>query len=289
MVATGGIGIGEQALEPFGFAVELDAIPAHGSDEARHLQSLYQRDGLLVVRGLRLSHEEQADFCRLFGPVSQSPCDSFIVSNVDANGHLGKRELLWHHDVPYLPSPYFAGCLHALRVDADAVSTRFVSGFRAYERLSEAMRRRIEGMKALHVRERVFDRPNRLTDLIEGDMCCVHDLVRTDPATGRKYLFINEAWTALIIGLSQDDSDALHAELNRHQYVASEVYEHDWAEGDMVLWNNLALQHARGEAGSGVRTLQRVTITALGYADQYPTDLGIGTSLGNEVMLAEPA
>jgi len=275
-----------ESLAPFGFAVELAAIPHPESPEAGRLRELYRQDGLLVVRGLRLSHEEQAEFCRLFGPVSQTPYDSFIVSNVDAEGHLGTRELLWHHDVPYLPAPYLAGCLHALRVDEDAVGTRFVSGYRAYERLPEGLRQRIEGKRALHVRERVYDRPNRLTDLIEGDMCTVHDLVRANPETGRKYLFVNQAWTALIIGLSQAESDALHAELNAHIYADGEIHEHKWAVGDLVLWDNLAIQHARGEAGSGVRTLQRVTIAALGYADQYPTDLGIGTSLSNQVMLA---
>ena len=132
----------------------------------------------------------------------------------------------------------------------------------------------------------MFDRPNRLTDLIEGDMCTVHDMVRTDPATGRKYLFVNQAWTALIIGLSQADSDALHDELNRHFYAAGEVYEHTWREGDLVLWNNLAVQHARGAAGSGIRTLQRVTITELGYEQQYPTDLrAIYDGLHNETLL----
>lgn len=289
MVSDAPSGFAERALEPFGVAVELDRVPDPESDAARRLLELYRRDGLLVVRGLRLSHDQQAEFCRLFGPVSMTPYDSFIVSNVDANGHLGTRELLWHHDVPYLPSPYLAGCLHALRVDPDAVSTRFVSGYRALERLPAELRQRIAGLRALHVRERVYDRPNRLTDLVEGDMCTVHDLVRTDPASGRQYLFINEPWTALIIGLSQADSDALHAELNRHQYAASEVYEHQWAVGDIVLWDNQALQHARGEAGTGVRTLQRVTVCELGYADQYPTDLGIGTSLSNKVMLAPAA
>ncbi len=44
-------------------------------------------------------------------------------------------------------------------------------------------------------------------------MCTVHDVVRTDPE-GRKYLFVNQTWTALIIGLSQEGSDALHAEIN---------------------------------------------------------------------------
>lgn len=273
-------------LEPFGTEVALSAIPAAGTAEAEEIIALYRRDGLLVVKGLRLSAEEQTRFCSLFGPVQETPYDNFVVSNVDEAGHLGKRELLWHNDVPYLPSPYWAGCLHALAVTPDATPTRFASGYRALENLPVHLRERIAGMKALHVRERVFDRTNRLTDLIEGDMCTVHDVVRVSRESGRPYLFVNEAWTALLIGLSDADSAALQEELARHFYRDDEIYEHHWQEGDIVLWDNLAVQHARGAAGGGIRTLQRVTITELGYADQYPTDVGIGASMSNEVMLA---
>lgn len=274
-----------QRLEPFGFAVTL-ASSTPSAEEAAQLRRHFEQDGLLVVRGLRLSRREQIAFCRNFGPVQESPSENFIVSNVDEDGLLGTRELLWHNDVPYLPSPYLAASLHALRVDPQAVGTRFVSGFRAWERLPEATRRRIAGMKALHVRERVFDRTNRLTDLIEGDMCTVHDVVRVDPATGRQYLFINQAWTALIIGLPEAEGLALQDELNRHFYVQGEIHEHKWAEGDLVIWNNLAIQHSRGETGHGARTLQRVTIAELGYEQQYPTDMrAIYQGLHNDTLL----
>lgn len=276
-------------IQPFGFEAELVSLPTRGSAEADRLRILYRQDGLLVVRGLRLSHEEQIAFCRLFGPVLETPYENFIVSNVAANGHLGTRELLWHNDVPYLPSPYLAGCLHALSVDSEAVGTRFASGYRAYEGLPEPLRERIEGLKALHVRERVYDRPNRLTDLQEGDMCTVHDVVRRDPDSGRKYVFVNEAWTAQVIGLAEAASAELLSELHGHFYAEGNIYEHKWAEGDIVLWNNLAVQHARGSAGRGVRTLQRVTITNLSYAEQYPTDLGINTSLSNREMMPQSA
>jgi hypothetical protein len=33
--------------------------------------------------------------------------------------------------------------------------------------------------------------------------------------------------------------------------------------------------NARGAAETGVRTLQRIVITELGYAEQYPTGVGI--------------
>jgi alpha-ketoglutarate-dependent taurine dioxygenase len=276
-------------LQPFGFEAEVSLLPAPGSAEARQLRAAYRQDGLLIVRGLRLSHQEQIAFCRLFGPVCETPYENFLVSNVDANGHLGTRELLWHNDVAYLPSPYLAACLHALRVDPEAVGTRLASGFRAYERLPDALRRRIAGLKALHIRERVYDRPNRLTDLEEGDMCTVHDVVRSDPETGRKYVFVNQAWTPQVIGLAEAESQDLLRELQQYLYADDNIYEHKWAEGDIVLWDNLALQHARGQAGHGVRTLQRVTITNLSYAEQYPTDLGINASLSNREMLSPSA
>lgn len=278
-----------RSIEPFGFAAELSSLPDPKSAVAERLRALYQQDGLLVVRGLQLNEQEQIAFCRLFGPVCETPYENFIVSNVDKNGHLGTRELLWHNDVAYLPSPYLAGCLHALRVDPEAVGTRFASGFRAYQRLPAALRERAQGLKALHVRERVYDRPNLFTDLQDGDMCMVHDVVRTSSATGQEYLFVNQAWTPQVIGLSEADSGALLRELHEYLYAPDNVYEHRWADGDIVLWDNLAVQHARGLAGSGVRTLQRVTITNLSYAEQYPTDLGINTSLSNrEMMLAQP-
>jgi taurine dioxygenase len=272
-------------LKPFGFETEITALPEPGSDEAEGLRALYRRDGLLVVRGLRLSQDEQIAFCRLFGPVRETPYENFVVSNVDKDGHLGTRELLWHNDVPYLPSPYLAGCLHALEVDADAAGTRFASGLAAYDRLPDALRSRAGRLKALHVRERVFERRNRLTDLEAGDMCTVHDIVRADPESGRRYLFVNQAWTAQVIGLPEAESDALLEELYGCFYPEEAVYEHKWAAGDIVLWNNLAVQHSRGQAGIGTRTLQRVTITHLSYAEQYPTDVGINTSLSNREML----
>lgn len=278
-------GLKPQPLPPFGVAIDLSRVPEPGSPEAEELRSLYAQDGFLVIRGLRLSHDEQIAFCRIFGPVNESPFENFLVSNIDKAGHLGKRELYWHNDVPFLPSPYMAACLHALKVGPDAVGTRFVSGYRAYENLPQALRDRIGGLKALQIRERVYDRPNRLTDLQAGDICTVHDVVRSNPETGRKYIFVNQAWTDQIIGLSESESRGLMEELFGYLYAADGVYEHKWTDGDLVLWDNLALQHSRGLAGEGERTLQRVTITEMGYAQQYPTDVKIYDELHNDSML----
>jgi taurine dioxygenase len=47
------------------------------------------------------------------------------------------------------------------------------------------------------------------------------------------------------------------------------VYEHTWCNGDIVIWDNIALQHARGSLKSaGRRVLQRVIVGTEGVCPQ---------------------
>lgn len=280
-------GLGASRLAPFGHEVELGSIRDIDEKAANTLRELYQADGLILIRGLKLSQQDQIALCRHLGPVNESQFENFLISNVEKGGHLGTRELLWHNDVPYLPRPYLGASLHALQVDPNAVGTRFASGFHAYERLPQNLKDRITGLKGLHVRERVYDRRNELTDLVEGDLCTVHDVVQRQPGTGRPYLFVSENLNPCILGLSPPDSRALLDELFGYFYAADNVYEHHWIEGDIIIWDNLTIQHARGLAGTGTRTLQRVTIAELGYAEQYPSDTGIYDALHNQTLLED--
>ena len=228
--------------------------------------------------------EEQRDLCSAFGPVPDSPFENFYVSNTRADGFLGTKELQWHNDVPYLPAPYLVAALHAVDVEPDAASTRFVSGYRAYDRLPDPVKARVDGMKALQVRQRVSERSNRLGDLEPGDLCTVHPVVRSQESTGRRYLFVNENMTACIIGLSASESDALLQELFAYLYAEDAIYDHVWRPGDLVVWDNLSIQHARGQVGAGARTLQRVTCTRFTYTEQYPAD-SVGEDLHNATLL----
>lgn len=275
-------------LEPFGIEVKVDLSAPLAPADKQELRRLYLQDGLLVFRGLQLSMEEQCELCRVFGPVIDSPYENFYVSNVRDDGHLGTIELQWHNDVPYLPKPYLAAALHAIEVTPNASSTRFASGLRAYDRLPAGLRERITGLNALQVKQRFSERANRLTDLQPGDLCTVHPVVCRQRETGRPYLFVNQNMTACIIGLLPSESDQLLADLFTWLYAEDEVYEHAWRPGDLVLWDNLAVQHARGRVSAHTRTLQRVTITELGYAQQYAADLSINAAYGNAKLLTPP-
>jgi taurine dioxygenase len=78
--------------------------------------------------------------------------------------------------------------------------------------------------------------------------------------------------SACITRMQADESDALLEELFTYLYAPDNIYEHHWHEGDLVIWDNLAVQHARSATGAAARTLRRVTIAHYGYWEQVPTD-----------------
>lgn len=258
---------------PFGIEVEVFPGSEFGEEQRAALRELYQRDGLIFLRGGKiLSKDEQAGFCRIFGPVPRDHHDIYLVSNTEREGILADLELLFHHDITYVPAPFLAGCLHAVDVSPGVSPTRYASGFLAYERMPRPLRDRIDGLKAVFVRPRVEDRRCRLVDAWSGDNCAVHAIVQRQKGSGRPYLFVNSHHTALICGMSEQASDDLLEELFTYLYAPDTVYEHAWTNGDLVLWDNLALQHARAKVTGGVRTLQRVSVSVFGYEQQYPAD-----------------
>lgn len=268
---------------PFGWEVDVDLSTPPKETQRQALARIFRRDGLILVRGQSLTMKQQEDTCAIFGPVLRDARDNYIVSNVVKGGLLGHMELNFHNDVPFVPIPFIGGSLHALDVVDGVAPTRFASGFRAWEQLPDSLKARIAGRNALFVRERVPDRRNRLTDLEPGDLCSVHPAVGRQVGSDRPYLFVTGMMTSAIIGLAEAESEALLDELQAQLYAPANVYEHHWRNGDIVIWDNLALQHARAELGPGTRTLQRVTLAEIGYWDQYPADLPLYEQLQVEV------
>jgi taurine dioxygenase len=84
-------------------------------------------------------------------------------------------------------------------------------------------------------------------------------------------LFVTEHHVDLISDVSEARSAELLATLFKQLYAPSRRYEHVWRVGDLVIWDNLAIQHARTRASDpseGVRALQRVAIGEHGFKEQ---------------------
>ena len=78
----------------------------------------------------------------------------------------------------------------------------------------------------------------------------------------RKCLYICEGYTHAIVGLPRAESDALLRELFDHLADPTFHYRHKWRVGDVLMWDNCAVQHkATNDYDLPLRRLmQRCTI-----------------------------
>jgi taurine dioxygenase len=93
-------------------------------------------------------------------------------------------------------------------------------------------------------------------------------VVRTHPVTGRKGLFVSEGHTSHMYDMPQEEGDKLLRELYDHITSPDFVYTHSWKPGDLLMWDNIALQHkATFDYDPLPRLLYRTTVRGPAVAD----------------------
>jgi len=86
-----------------------------------------------------------------------------------------------------------------------------------------------------------------------------HPLVRTEPGTGRRALFLGRRPHAYIVGLEVAESDALLDALWAHVADPRFAMRHQWRAGDMLMWRNLDVLHRRDAFDPNVRRVMHRT------------------------------
>ena len=162
----------------------------------------------------------------------------------------GKRYIsgeTFHTDHSNHPAPPKATLLYPVSLPSSGGDTQYVNMHEAYEDLSEAIKRRIDGLKAVHLYQSRYS-PRELRPLSETSAKAlpppgVHPLVRTHPESGRKALYLNPVRIESIVGMEDDDALELVAELMAHAAQQKYEYRHQWQHGDMVIWDNCSVIH----------------------------------------------
>jgi taurine dioxygenase len=130
----------------------------------------------------------------------------------------------------------------------------------AYEALPDDIKHRLDDRKAHHV----FNYNETTRDKMRQDdpATSTHDVVKVHPDTGRRSLYVSRLMTRDIIGLERPESDELLAFLFDHCEKPEFVHTHRWAPGDLVIWDNRCVNHARSDfPPEETRLLRRYTIT----------------------------
>lgn len=237
-----------------------------------------ENNGLLVIRDQVLTHEQHISFSRRFGELDHHVVTQFVpdgypelyrVSNKEdgLGKYLGNPQAgnHWHTDNSYLDLPAKASLLYAVEVPPVGGDTMFTSMYRAYETLSPVFQKMLSGLQAEHSFEHTLSNFStfRATDgQIDGTPPVVHPVVATHPETERKAVYVNPGFTAWIIGLRGDESEALLNFLFEHVTQLQFLFRHRWRAHDLVIWNNRCTMHyaVQDFYSQGVRDLYRTTV-----------------------------
>jgi taurine dioxygenase len=234
--------------------------------EAELVALLHSR-GLILARGQSLSMQRQQEICALFGPILLREGENGYMTN-EAGGP-SASELTFHSDAAYTPHPFDALSLHALEVIDEASSTRFVSAEQAFDSLPATLRDRLASLEQQMIAPHYTQLAGRTCDRREpqAQKRGVMPAINTNPHNGRRCVWVGEMQTARLLGMEWEESRDLLHEVFDHIYAPENVLEHRWRNGDLIIWDNIALQHARGNVeGVGKRLLQRVIVGVEGVA-----------------------
>jgi taurine dioxygenase len=173
--------------------------------------------------------------------------------------------MYFHSDMCYVERPSMATMLYAMEIPSSGGNTLFANMYKAFDALPEAMKQRLAGLKAVNSYEPGTAAPmaamRTRAQVSPSARSYTQPLVCTHPVTGKKALYLNRLMTEYIVGMPREESNTLLESLFDHQEQRQFIYEHRWTRGDLVIWDNRCILHARGDFNaSELRKLRRVTV-----------------------------
>jgi taurine dioxygenase len=182
-----------------------------------------------------------------------------ILSNIVEDGRpIGARDAGqdWHTDMSYSATIAFANALYAIRVprrDGQPLGgTEFANMRAAYAGLPDDLKRRLDGMTVLHDFNKFWEmmrqrpgswRPPLSEEQRRAKPPVSHPIFLTHPITGEKVLYANPGYAIRINELPEAESEEILAFLFEHQLRPEYRYLHRWAEGDLLLWDDIGTLH----------------------------------------------
>jgi taurine dioxygenase len=227
---------------------------------------------VLFFRDQDMTDEQHIALGRRFGALHVHPASyrnapegQPEILRVHADAHTGRANGdTWHSDVSCDDTPPMGSILRVFEQPDCGGDTLFASMYAAYDALSPAMKRYVEGMTATHDGTRNYaDRAQRTghDDPARTYPSASHPIVRTHPETGRKALYVNPLFTMKIDGVDRDESDDVLGRLFAHIAQPDFQCRFRWRRNSVAFWDNrCTIHHAIWDYFPQTRTGHRVTI-----------------------------
>jgi taurine dioxygenase len=273
------------------------------TDTATALRGLLDEHKLLLFRGVPFEPEQHVALMSAFGPVIDEhgmgqKWSAFSNVNQDSSTLARTSRLLFHQDYVFTPWPYPAQSLYASEIVGGVSHTEFASNHGGYLGLSATERERFGALKAVHARKKgavartneehrkQWRDDNHDADPKRTSIAADPDqeqywrtewpVIKRHPRTDEPMLYLGQIYTSHIVGVDTNDSEDVMERSYDLLYRSENIYVHDWEQHDLVVWDNVALQHARGVNEPNTRrTMRRVVVSVKSREEMEAASNGV--------------
>lgn len=267
----------------------VDLVNGMSGEVFARLRRALDEHSVLIFDRQPMNDQQQLAFSKWWGPMEptkgvnpasgtpfarQSNLDienGEIIPAEDRRMAYQKGNYQWHADSTFKPVPSLCSILTVREVPPQGGATEFASTRSAYEALPDDVKALVQDLIVEHdfsvsrrrigfeftPEEAAFNPP------------VWHPLVQTNPVTGRRSLLIG-AHASLIVGWPSDKGCDLLEELLARATSPGAVYSHQWAAGDLVIWDNRSALH-RATAYDSARYRKLMQRTTIGNPDTLET------------------
>jgi taurine dioxygenase len=269
---------------PLGARLHLETDLPLDEAERAALRGHFAEHGLLLIREGPLDDAQQIELLSALGRIEPDDAGRPMrmeVTNQHDHSTAPEGELVFHYDYAYDVAPIPGISLYGEKIVEGVTPTCFVSSAQVIERLPLSLVERLRDLEAAHA---CF--LHRLDDPHQRSVEPEHRIARGRPGWGPEHywarhpailrnewgtetLFLCLQHTDRLVGMSRQRSDAMLEELFRELYRPEAVYEHAWQPHDLLIWDNLTVQHARPAPNTRPRTLRRYHLAETNLTADY--------------------
>ncbi|OZI43236.1 TauD/TfdA dioxygenase family protein [Bordetella genomosp. 4] len=275
---------------------DIDLSQPLTEERYRTIERALGRYGVVSFPKQTLTAKQLRDYAENFGTLEINVANMFhdpdypevmILSNIKEDGKpigLSDAGQDWHTDMSYSKTIAFSNILYGIQIPMrngePLGNTEFCNMHAAYEGLPEELKQELEGMTITHDfnkfwemmrREKGSTRPPLTEEQRKRKPPVSHPVFLTHPITGRKVLYANPGYSMRINELPDARSNEVLEFLFQHQLQEKYRYRHRWAQGDVLMWDNMGTIHnAVADYGPDEhRLIKRCQV----MADKYFPDL----------------
>lgn len=223
------------------------------------LENSLRKYQLLIFKNQKLTKKQYGKFAKIFGIYGytlnpwkdkKNPHIS-IISNIYQKlqriGLISKSEA-FHSDGYDYPRLFRRILLYSIISPKKGGNTMYANLRLAYNNLSSKLKNEIKGKYILY------------DNIASGRKNVYRPVLIKDSVTKQKAVRVIELFSIKVKGMNKEKSKQWIKKIYAHITQKKHVYSHHWKNGDLIIWDNISLQHAASKCPKNPRKLWRILL-----------------------------